>query len=73
MAYVVLKPGSARDEQTVKQIQEHVKTRKTREKWLAGGVEFVDAIPKSASGKILRRMLRTRWREGAQKEPGPKL
>lgn len=29
-------------------------------KWLRGGVIWVEAIPKSASGKILRRMLRDR-------------
>ena len=27
-------------------------------KWLKGGVEFVDAIPKNPSGKLLRRLLR---------------
>ena len=30
----------------------------TAYKQLNGGIEFVDAIPKSASGKILRRKLR---------------
>ena len=29
-------------------------------KQLKGGIEFVDEIPKSASGKILRRVLRDR-------------
>lgn len=38
-------------------------------KQLAGGVVFVDVIPKNASGKILKRILRER----AQKEMGAKL
>lgn len=72
MAYVVVKPGISQDETTAGQIQGYVKTRKAREKWLAGGVEFVHVIPKSASGKILRRVLRTRWKE-AHKEGRAKL
>ncbi|KZP11091.1 phenylacetyl-CoA ligase [Athelia psychrophila] len=40
----------------------HVAEAKTRYKWLAGGVEFVDAIPKTPSGKLLRRVLRERAR-----------
>jgi len=38
-------------------------------KQLRGGVKFMDAIPKSASGKILRKDLR----ELAKKEGGSKL
>lgn len=34
-----------------------------RHKRLAGGVVFVDAIPKNPSGKILRKGLRERARE----------
>ena len=30
-------------------------------KWLRGGIEFIDVIPKSASGKILRRTLVERY------------
>lgn len=40
-----------------------------RYKNLEGGVKFVDAIPKNASGKILKNLLR----EWAKKEMGAKL
>lgn len=32
-------------------------------KHLAGGVEFIDVIPKNPSGKLLRRVLRDRAQE----------
>ncbi|PPQ67186.1 LOW QUALITY PROTEIN: hypothetical protein CVT25_005787 [Psilocybe cyanescens] len=34
-------------------IEKHVSADKVQYKWLAGGVEFVDVIPKNPSGKIL--------------------
>jgi len=43
---------------TAEAIQEYVRSQKASYKWIAGGVEFVDVIPKSPSGKILRRLLR---------------
>lgn len=49
------------------EIERHVKEHKAHYKWLKGGVEFVDAIPKSPSGKILRRLLRDREREARRK------
>ncbi|KAI0003767.1 phenylacetyl-CoA ligase [Russula compacta] len=39
-------------------ISKHVADHKVPYKRLAGGVEFVDAIPKNPSGKLLRRVLR---------------
>ncbi|PHH66384.1 hypothetical protein CDD81_7439 [Ophiocordyceps australis] len=39
-------------------IKRHVEDQKARHKWLKGGVELVPVIPKSASGKILRRVLK---------------
>jgi len=49
-------------------IAKHVEREKARHKWLKGGVEFVDVIPKSPSGKILRRLLRDKERERRRKE-----
>lgn len=43
---------------TEAEIKAWVKTRLTAYKELAGGVVFVDAIPRNASGKILRRLLK---------------
>lgn len=42
---------------------QHVFDAKVNYKQLAGGVEFVDAIPKNPSGKLLRRFLRDRAKE----------
>jgi len=56
-AYVVLKAGFV-DQTTEDDIKEFVKERVAAYKRLDGGVEFTDVIPKSASGKILRRILR---------------
>lgn len=72
-AYVV-KSGSASpdDDTTARSIQKHVEDHKARHKWLKGGVEFIDVIPKSPSGKILRRLLRDKDRESRRKA-GAKL
>jgi len=41
-----------------KEIKDFVKSKVASYKQLRGGVVFIDAIPKSPSGKILRRELR---------------
>lgn len=51
-----------------REIQKHVEEHKARHKWLKGGVEFIDEIPKSPSGKILRRLLRDKEREARKKK-----
>lgn len=54
-AYVVLKAGQ---HATDKEIMDFVKERVAPVKQLTGGVVFLDAIPKNASGKILRNVLK---------------
>lgn len=69
-AHVVVKPGraSTAEEKTAvgKKLIQYVKEKKVRHKWLFE-VEFTDEIPKSASGKILRRVLRDLDRTGGKK------
>ena len=60
------------DAMVKRDIAKYVEKEKARHKWLAGGIEFIDAIPKSPSGKILRRLLRDKERE-ARKKAGAKL
>mgnify|MGYP003635550248 CR=1 FL=1 len=52
--------GKALNEEAVK---EHCGERLAKFKELTGGVKFVDAIPKNASGKILKRVLREMAKE----------
>ncbi|CAG0894009.1 unnamed protein product [Cyprideis torosa] len=52
-AYVV-----ARGQITEQEVAEHVKEHLSAHKHLTGGVELVEVIPKSATGKILRRELK---------------
>jgi acyl-CoA synthetase (AMP-forming)/AMP-acid ligase II len=64
-AYVVADKNKITEEQ----IKEYVKKNVASHKQLRGGVVFLDAIPKSPSGKILRKDLR----ELAKKMRGAKL
>jgi acyl-coenzyme A synthetase/AMP-(fatty) acid ligase len=60
------------DRMIAREISKHVEQHKARHKWLKGGVEFIDIIPKSPSGKILRRLLRDKEKE-ARRSKGAKL
>lgn len=54
-AYVVPRPGVEASEELKKDIMEFVEVRVANHKKLRGGVVFISEIPKSASGKILRK------------------
>jgi acyl-CoA synthetase (AMP-forming)/AMP-acid ligase II len=70
LAFVVLRAPAAdrvrkdsREADKVKaSIIKHVADNKVAYKHLAGGVEFIDVIPKNPSGKLLRRVLRDQAR-----------
>jgi acyl-coenzyme A synthetase/AMP-(fatty) acid ligase len=71
LGFVVLKPGIEGTKEVEDDILDYVKKKKVRTKWLVG-VKIIDQIPKSASGKILRRVLRANFKSEAA-GPRPKL
>ncbi|KAK0208848.1 amp dependent CoA ligase [Desarmillaria ectypa] len=83
LAYVVLEPGLRKrigvNPNEISKLKatlikaRHVADSKVQYKWLAGGVEFIDAIPKNPSGKILRRVLREQARKRKPVEVQAKL
>lgn len=81
MAFVVLEPGLRnRIGVNLNEISKlkgalikHVSDSKVKYKWLAGGVEFIDCIPKNPSGKILRRVLHEQARKRKPVEVQAKL
>ena len=65
-AYIVARPGTTL---TVEEVREYAAKRLARYKNLDGGIKFVDAIPKNASGKVLKYALKAQ----AEREIGARL
>lgn len=57
-AYIVLDTGVEQSAGVADEIADWMDRRVAKHKRLRGGVRFVDAIPSSATGKILRRELK---------------
>ncbi len=72
-AYVVPAPGVEGGKKTEEHIKGWLQAKVAHHKRLRGGVRFVDEIPKSASGKILRRVLKLRAAEEEEKGEKAKL
>lgn len=60
-AYLVPSPGIKGDVKMEHEIVTWLATKVANHKKLRGGVQFVEEIPKSPSGKILRRLLKVRF------------
>ncbi|KAL7629444.1 hypothetical protein AAE478_000964 [Parahypoxylon ruwenzoriense] len=72
-AYATLRPGVQPTAEKAGEIAAWVDGKVAQHKRLRGGVRFVDEIPKNASGKLLRRVLRERAKKEDQRAAGAKL
>ncbi|CAB4410919.1 unnamed protein product [Rhizophagus irregularis] len=59
-AYISLKQNVLESDQLKQEIKRYVEKRVPPYKRLSGGILFIDKIPKSSSGKILKKVLRKR-------------
>ncbi|KIX09214.1 uncharacterized protein Z518_00293 [Rhinocladiella mackenziei CBS 650.93] len=68
-AYIVPKTGIEGDRLSEDQVKRFVAERLAKYKQLNGGVVIVEALPKTASGKYLKRHLRDLWKREANTIP----
>lgn len=71
LAYIVPDKSAKPGPELEKEIVDWLAQRVANHKKLRGGVKFTTEIPKSASGKILRRMLKVKYQE--ENKPKAKL
>jgi acyl-CoA synthetase (AMP-forming)/AMP-acid ligase II len=62
-AYVVLRQGVPESEKVGRRLLQFVRDRKVRYKWIVE-IEFTSQVPKSPTGKLLRRILKVKDKEG---------
>ncbi|KIW99489.1 uncharacterized protein Z518_11228 [Rhinocladiella mackenziei CBS 650.93] len=67
-AFVIRQANPEGEKLTEEEVKKFIEGKVVRYKRLAGGVEFVDSIPKNPSGKILRRQLRDATRERLRRQ-----
>lgn len=72
-AYIVPAKGVEGSKEKEREIMEWLAKKVANHKKLRGGVRFVDEVPKSAAGKILRRVLRLQAEEEEKKGGKSKL
>ncbi|KAL2255610.1 hypothetical protein VTK26DRAFT_3018 [Humicola hyalothermophila] len=72
-AYVVLREGVTASEAKAHELADWVAGQVAPHKKLRGGIRFVDKIPRSPSGKVLRRVMREQARRELRAGAGAKL
>jgi acetyl-CoA synthetase len=68
-AFVKLKPGFAASDELARSIQDIVKTRLAAHEY-PREIEFVDSLPMTTTGKMMRRELRRGEEERLREQPG---
>lgn len=66
-AYIVLQPSVPKTQETIDMIHKFVDKSVIAYKRLRGGIRIIDQVPKSTSGKILRREVKE-WVKKEQQE-----
>ena len=66
---MVRRPGVEGTNLGESEVKAYMTSRLAKYKWLDVGVVFVESIPKTASGKVLKKDLRAAW----QKSRDPKV
>lgn len=69
---MTLKTGVQQSDDKAKEIADWIASKVAPHKKLRGGVYFIDVVPKSPSGKILRRVMRDKVKQ-EERKAGPKL
>lgn len=67
-AYIVLKPNVPANDTVAKELIDYVSSKVVNHKKLRGGIRFVPSIPKSPSGKILKREIKEWIRQEQEEE-----
>lgn len=62
-AYIVVKAGVECSAEKAEEIIKWLSTKVAPHKQLRGGVRFIDEVPKNASGKLLRRVLKEKAKQ----------
>jgi len=57
-------------EKVMQELDRWHKENLSKYKWLRGGIEIVDEIPKSPTGKVLRRVLQDKYEKEVKKGTG---
>ncbi|KAG2184665.1 hypothetical protein INT43_000578 [Umbelopsis isabellina] len=67
-AYIVLQKNVQQSEQLKNDLLKYVEKSVAPHKKLKAGIRFVPSIPKSPSGKILRRIIKSEWTKAEEEE-----